>query len=130
MDPALLPPLATLTLSCSLLFELPRLSPVYGMLCPRTLPDPGLRSRKEDPLFLLVPGPSQVASRIGWEVLRQNRGKDLILSITMSCLDTMLSMGKLKGKQDEKVSLLFHLILTRILRVSRLHYDQLFLFYS
>lgn len=100
------------------------------MLCPRTLPDPGLRSRKEDPLFLLVPGPSQVASRIGWEVLRQNRGKDLILSITMSCLDTMLSMGKLKGKQDEKVSLLFHLILTRILRVSCLHYDQLFLFYS
>lgn len=130
MDLALLPPLATLTLSCSLLFELPRLSPVYGMLCPRTLPNPGLRSRKEDPLFLLVPGPSQVASRIGWEVLRQNRGKDLILSITMSCLDTMLSMGKLKGKQGEKVSLLFHLILTRILRVSRLHYDQLFLFYS
>lgn len=108
------------------------------MLCPRTLPDPGLRSRKEDPLFLLVPGPSQVASRIGWEVLgtacaasrKTKRGNDLILNITMSCLDTMLSMGKPKGKQDEKVSLLFHLILTRILRVSRLHYDQLFLFYS
>ena len=65
MDPVLLLPLATLPL----LFELPKLSPVYGLLCPRTLPDPGLRSRKEDPLFLLVPGPSQVASRIGWEVL-------------------------------------------------------------
>lgn len=69
MDPALLPPLATITLSCPLLFELPGLSPVCGRLCPRTLSDPGLRSRKEDRLFLLVPGPSQVASRIGWEML-------------------------------------------------------------
>ena len=50
--------------------------------------------------------------------------KDLIMSITVSCLGTTLGMRKPKGKQEEKVSLLLHLILTRM------HYELLFLFYS
>lgn len=61
---------------------------------------------------------------------RQNRGKDLILKHDYVLLGHITQHGSSKGEQDEKSKSFISFNLHKDLKSFRLHYDQLFLFYS